>query len=447
MDAKDAIIFQQLDVIRSMTENNLRRVGDDFWGAPKPAPRNVEGSPHPAAPADQPTSVSDATSNVSAPAQDDKASAEAPPETIEDLKGELQSYIGLARIKREVNNLINMVTVAKLRAEHGLPDTDLSLHMVFSGNPGTGKTMIARLMARIYKCLGILSKGQLIEVDRSGLVAGYVGQTAIKTSDVVKTALGGVLFIDEAYALTQNRGENDFGQEAIDTLLKAMEDNRADLVVIVAGYDGLMDEFIHSNPGLESRFNRFLHFDDYTTDEMVAIFEMQTKKGAYTLGDDAKAAVRRYIEAQNTNAISFGNARGVRNLFEKVLVNQANRLAALPGISREQLMEITVSDIENARAEDEAEDHAKDARDSSDAAPDFVALNRQLDALTSGLAKEPKSDSDAPVFPGASEPEISSEPETPAERAASSQPQARVGAAIDPNMAETTKATEDRLNV
>ncbi len=165
----------------------------------------------------------------------------------------------------------------RLRREHGLPTADLSLHMVFSGNPGTGKTTVARLMARIYHSLGILSKGQLVETDRSGLVAGYVGQTAIKTRKVIDSALGGVLFIDEAYSLAAG-GENDFGQEAIETVLKAMEDHRDDLVVIVAGYDGLMERFIHSNPGLESRFNRFLHFADYTEEELLAIFRMQCEK-------------------------------------------------------------------------------------------------------------------------------------------------------------------------
>ena len=191
-----------------------------------------------------------------------------------------------------------------------------------------------------------------MEVDRSGLVAGYVGQTALKTSKVIEKALGGVLFIDEAYALN-GRAENDFGQEAIDTILKAMEDHRDDLVVIVAGYDGLMDDFVHSNPGLESRFNRFLHFEDYTADEMMRIFEMQCKKGCYTLAEDAEDQVRAYLQEENDGGISFGNARGVRNLFEKILVCQANRLAGMEHVTREDLMRLTAADVEAARENDD----------------------------------------------------------------------------------------------
>ena len=279
---------------------------------------------------------------------DEKKEEEAPlppPEKIEDLKKELDTYIGLGEVKREVNNLINMATVFKRREETGLPNADFSLHMVFTGNPGTGKTMIARLMARVYRSLGILSKGQLVEVDRSGLVAGYVGQTAIKTSKVIEKALGGVLFIDEAYALN-GKGDNDFGQEAIDTLLKAMEDHRDDLVVIVAGYDGLMDEFIHSNPGLESRFNRFLHFADYTAEELLAIFRMQCEKGCYILEPEAEAPLRSLLERRMADAASFGNARGVRNLFEQILVRQAGRLAGQASVNREDLTRITAADVE-----------------------------------------------------------------------------------------------------
>ena len=223
--------------------------------------------------------------------------------------------------------------------------------MVFSGNPGTGKTTIARIMSRVYRSLGVLSKGQLVEVDRSGLVAGYVGQTAAKTTKVIESALGGVLFIDEAYSLT-GKSENDFGAEAIDTLLKGMEDHRDDLIVIVAGYDGLMDDFIHSNPGLDSRFNRFLHFDDYSVDEMMDILDLRLKKGQYVLEDAAREAARAYIEAANTSSISFGNARGVRNIFERILVEQANRLSAEKDLTKEQLMTISEADVLAARAAD-----------------------------------------------------------------------------------------------
>ncbi|MBQ8150233.1 MAG: AAA family ATPase [Clostridia bacterium] len=280
-----------------------------------------------------------------APAAAPETQQEEPPEDIEDLKKELNEYIGLDTIKKEVESLINLVTIQKMRKDAGLPVNDMSLHMVFSGNPGTGKTMIARLMARIYKSLGILSKGHLVEVDRSGLVAGYVGQTAIKTGEVIQKALGGVLFIDEAYTLT-TKGGNDYGQEAVDTLLKAMEDHRDDLIVIVAGYIELMEEFVHSNPGLESRFNRFLDFKDYTIDEMIAIFDMRCNKSGYTLADDARDLLRGLLALLSLDVKSFGNARGVRNLFERAVSAQANRLAAQDGpITKDTLMLLTADDI------------------------------------------------------------------------------------------------------
>ena len=335
MDKKDDIILQQLEVIRTMTENSLNRMRTDFWGSPTPK-RAETVSEKPKEAATEKAAEAEAETEVR------------PPEPIEDLLAELEGYIGLEAVKQEVKNLVNMVKVHQMREKNGLPTTDLSLHMVFSGNPGTGKTTIARLMARIYHSLGILSKGQLVEVDRSGLVAGYVGQTALKTSKAIEKAEGGVLFIDEAYALNGG-GENDFGQEAIDTILKAMEDHRDDLVVIVAGYVDLMEKFIHSNPGLESRFNRFLHFEDYTIDEMMGIFAMQCKKGCYELEDGAEEQVRSFILEENTSGISFGNARGVRNLFERILVQQANRLAAMETVSREDLMKLTRADIEAAR--------------------------------------------------------------------------------------------------
>lgn len=358
---KDQIILRQMEVIRTMAENSLSRMGTDFWGTPAPP-----APPEKSAGGEKSGDVSGKkeTGGPEKPAGTHKAAEGAadgtdqeetpPPEKLEDLQAELDSYIGLEAVKREVRTIINLVTVHQMREKNGLPAPEMSLHMVFSGNPGTGKTTVARLMARIYHSLGILSKGQLVETDRSGLVAGYVGQTAIKTRKVLEKALGGVLFIDEAYALNGS-GDNDFGQEAIDTVLKYMEDHRDDLVVIVAGYDGLMDQFIHSNPGLESRFNRFLHFDDYTPDEMLAIFRMQCKKGCYELEETAAEQVKALIVQENTDPVSFGNARGVRNLFERVLVCQANRLAQQETVTREDLMRLTVEDVRRAGEPGEGE--------------------------------------------------------------------------------------------
>lgn len=336
MDKRDILIQQQTELLRRMTERNLRSLTDDLWGAPPSSP-----------------SLS-STKSTTAPEPETAAfvqGADKPqtaPESIEELKKELDGYIGLTTIKQEVNDLINLMTVWKLRREQDLPTADLSLHMVFTGNPGTGKTMIARLMARIYHALGILKTGQLVEVDRGGLVAGYVGQTAAKTAEVIQKAIGGVLFIDEAYALS-GKGENDYGQEAIETLLKAMEDHRDELVVIVAGYTDEMSGFIRSNPGLESRFNRYLHFPDYSLEEMVAIFQMRCEGSAYTLAEDAKPALWERLKRETEGNDTFGNARGVRNLFERVLVAQANRLAVDEDITREELMTLTAEDIQKAR--------------------------------------------------------------------------------------------------
>ena len=341
MDRKDEIILQQMDLIRSMTERNLRSMDTDFWGTP--LMENRTARPQKSEKTEEPEKAAPQTQ-----AAKPEEKEEIPPkEKIEDLLAELDSYVGMDAIKTEVRSLINMVQVYKLRREHDLPTTDMSLHMVFSGNPGTGKTTVARIMSRIYHSLDILSKGQLVEVDRSGLVAGYVGQTALKTQKVIEKAMGGVLFIDEAYALN-GKSENDFGQEAIDTILKAMEDHRDDLVVIVAGYTELMDRFIHSNPGLESRFNRFLMFEDYTTEQMVAIFKMQCKKGCYVLAQGTEELVRDFIAEESADD-SFGNARGVRNLFEHILVAQNNRLAKMENVTRDDLMQILPDDVLSAR--------------------------------------------------------------------------------------------------
>ena len=259
---------------------------------------------------------------------------------------ELDELIGLETVKHDVEELVGLAKVRKMRQEKGMKAVPVSLHLVFSGNPGTGKTTVARILAKLYKEIGILSEGQLVETDRSGLVAGYVGQTAIKTQKKIEEAMGGVLFIDEAYTLNQE-GEN-FGQEAIDTILKAMEDHRDEFVVIVAGYTELMRDFVNSNPGLRSRFNKFFEFPDYTVDELQKIFELQCKKYQYTLTEEADAAVREKIkDLEAAKGENFANAREVRNLFEKIITNQAARVADLENVSEEDLTTITIDDFED----------------------------------------------------------------------------------------------------
>ncbi|MFN5786126.1 MAG: AAA family ATPase [Flavobacteriia bacterium] len=267
-------------------------------------------------------------------------------ENIEDVLAELESFTGMDGIKKDVRSLINLLKIQKQRENQGLSVVKPSLHMVFTGPPGTGKTTVARIMGRVFKALGVLENGHIIETDRSGLVAGYVGQTAIKVDEIVQKSLNGILFIDEAYTLSPSDGQDSFGQEAIDTLLKRMEDNRDSLVVIVAGYEEEMQRFIESNPGFKSRFNKYISFDDYKPEELKEIFLSIVKKNKYKASDELVQKIHsRFSELYNSRTKSFGNGRVVRNLFEKIVENQSNRLASVETA-------LTEDDLQTLLAED-----------------------------------------------------------------------------------------------
>lgn len=264
-----------------------------------------------------------------------------------DPYAELDDLIGLNSVKKEVRSLANFVKVQKQREAQGLKTAKVSYHLVFYGSPGTGKTTVARIVGRIYKDLGVLKKGHTVETDRGGLVAKYMGQTALKTDTVIQQALDGVLFIDEAYSLVPENGNGqDYGQEAIATLLKRMEDYRDRLVVIIAGYKNEMQRFIDSNPGLQSRFNRYIDFPDYSGVELTDIFKMYMKKNQYTLADGAEEYLKEQFEyAVAHKDRNFGNARFARNVFEKSIQSQANRLEGMANLSKSQLTELTVNDL------------------------------------------------------------------------------------------------------
>lgn len=264
---------------------------------------------------------------------------------MEKLMNRLDELVGLSGVKEEIHSLINLIRVRKMREEYHLPGMPMSYHMVFTGSPGTGKTTVARLVGEIYRELGILSKGMMIETDRAGLVAGYVGQTAIKVKEVVEKARGGILFIDEAYTLSSAVGGNDFGTEAIDMLVKMMEDYREDLVIIVAGYTKEMQTFLKSNTGLISRFNKFIDFPDYQDEELVDILNGMATRAGFSLAEEVLEAVQGYlVRLTPSQRGDFGNARGIRNLFEKMVAAQANRVVCYGQPTREQLSSITFED-------------------------------------------------------------------------------------------------------
>lgn len=282
--------------------------------------------------------------SVSAATAEDGAAESEPVETLEELLEQLNSLIGLSGVKQEVKSLISMIKMKKIRDARGLKSANISKHLVFLGNPGTGKTTVARLIAKLYKQLGVLEKGQLIEVDRGGLVAGYVGQTALKTQEKIDEAMGGVLFIDEAYTLA--KGGSDFGQEAIDTILKAMEDKRESFVVIVAGYSEPMERFLESNPGLKSRFNKNILFEDYSRSELISILKSFCAQNDMALTAEAEDNIDCYLEWLISNKPdNFANGREMRNLFETMYSNQANRLADESDISDDALTSLTVADL------------------------------------------------------------------------------------------------------
>ena len=265
---------------------------------------------------------------------------------------ELDDLIGLESVKKEVRSLANFVKLQKQREAQGLKTAKVSYHLVFYGSPGTGKTTVARIVGRIYKDLGVLKKGHTVETDRAGLVAKYMGQTAQQTDTVVQKALDGVLFIDEAYSLVPEGGNGqDYGQEAIATILKRMEDYRDRLVVIIAGYKNEMQRFIDSNPGLQSRFNRYIDFPDYSPQELTDIFKMYMKKNQYTMDGDAEAYLKTRLEiVVEKKDRNFGNARYARNVFEKSIQAQANRLAGKTGLTKEELSELTMDDLKEGFA-------------------------------------------------------------------------------------------------
>jgi len=281
----------------------------------------------------------------------ERLNSEEDEKTLEELLGELNELVGLDKVKSEVNDLVAFQKVQKLRKDSGLRNSKKTLHMAFMGNPGTGKTSVARIVGRIYKQLGILSKGHFLEVSRTDLIAGYQGQTALKVKNVIESIKGGVLFIDEAYSITENDHSDSYGRECLTELTKALEDYRDDLVVIVAGYTEPMKDFFASNPGLLSRFNKFIYFDDYSYSELFDIFNLMCKQNEYLLSPEAENQVKQiFIDNVENKDEKFANGRFARNLFEDLVMNHARRVSTITTPSTDELKTIILDDVQQNEA-------------------------------------------------------------------------------------------------
>lgn len=319
--------FEKLKRKREICEEHLGQASSNVMAKPKEAVKKAAPNPKP-----NPKPVKSEPCN------------------LDDALKELNELVGLKAVKEKINLIVNQIKNFNLRRENGLKVPKVSYHMVFTGNPGTGKTTVARIVAKIFTALGVVSGNDnpdgLVETQRNNLVAGYVGQTAKQTQEVIDKAMGGILFIDEAYSLAPKGGGADFGQEAIDTLLIGMENNRDNLVVIAAGYENEMKRFINSNPGLESRFKTFINFDDYDGDELFKIFSFQLKKNDYVLDSSAESKIRDYLNKLYLNRDeNFANARDVRNLFEAITEKQSERLCNVSHPTRDELITITADDL------------------------------------------------------------------------------------------------------